>query len=151
NIANASETGNLVTITTALPNTFTSGQKVVVDGISTGLGGSTVVTDGYNGTWTITVLDSTHFTYVDTNAHGTDLAPVDGQGAANVAVSPTIVATLADGSVTIGGNTYAAQGIRGLAFAPVAPTVVSLAVSGSSDTTVAPGTPVTFVATLSNP
>jgi hypothetical protein len=126
NIASASESGNVVTITTALPNDFTTGQTVAVDGISTGLGGSTMVTDGYNGAWTVTVLDSTHFTYTDTNPHGTGLATVTNQGAADVAVSPTTVATLADGSVTINGNTYAAQGIRGVAFAPVAPTVISL-------------------------
>src|SRR6516165_1523614 len=40
NIASASESGNTVTITTALPNNFTTGQTVVVDGIDTGLGGS---------------------------------------------------------------------------------------------------------------
>src|SRR5262249_36959441 len=63
---------------------------------------------------------------------------------------PVTVAKLADGSVTIDAKTYAAQGIRGVAFAPVAPTVVNLTVDGSSSTTVPPGTPVTFVATLSN-
>jgi Bacterial Ig-like domain (group 3) len=150
NIASASESGNVVTITTALPNNFTTGQTVAVDGINTGLGGSTIVSDGYNGRWTITVLDSTHFTYTDTNAQGTGLATVTNQGAADVAVSPTIAATLADGSVTINGSTYAAQGIRGVAFAPVAPTIVNLAVNGSPSTTVSPGTPITFVATLNN-
>jgi hypothetical protein len=149
-IASASESGNVVTITTAIPNDFTTGQQVAIDGITTGLGGTSIVTDGYNGTWAITVIDSTHFTYTDTNPHGSGLATVSGQGAADVAISPTTVATLADGSVTIGGGTYAAQGIRGLSFAPVAPTIVNLAVNGSTSTTVSPGTPVTFVATLNN-
>jgi hypothetical protein len=149
-IASATEDGNIVTITTAIPNNFTTGQTVVVDGITTGLGGASIVNDGYNGSWNITVLDPTHFTYTNTNAHGIGLAEVDNQGAADVAVFPSKVAYLADGSVTISGSTYAAQGIRGAAFAPVAPTVVSLAVNGSSSTTVSPGTPVTFVATLNN-
>ena len=139
-----------MTITTAVPNNFTTGQTVALDGIATGLGGTSIVTDGYNGTWNITVLDSTHFTYTDTNANGSGLATVTNQGAADVAITPTTVATLANGSVTIGGSTYAAQGIRGIAFAPVAPTIVNLAVNGSTSTTVSPGTPVTFVATLNN-
>jgi hypothetical protein len=150
NVASASESGNTVTITTAVPNSFVTGQRVVVDGITTSLGGTSIVTDGYNGSWVITVIDSTHFTYVDTNAHGTGLATVTNQGAADVAVSPTTVATLADGTVTIGANAFAAQGLRGVAFAPVAPTVVSLTVNGDTSTTVPPGTPDTFVATLSN-
>ncbi len=150
NIASASESGNTVTITTVVPNNFTTGQTVAVDGIDTGLGGSTIVTDGYNGAWPITVIDSTHFTYRDTNPHGTGLATVTNQGAADVAVTPATVATLADGSVTIDGSAYAAQGIRGVAFAPVAPTLVSLTVNGASKVTVPPGTAVTFVATLTN-
>jgi hypothetical protein len=150
NIASASETGNKVTITTAVPNNFQTGQTVVVDGIDTGLGGTTILTDGYNGAWTVTVIDSTHFTYTDTNAHGSGLGTVTNQGAADVAVSPATVAKLADGTVTIGGSDYAAQGIRGVALAPVAPTAVTLTVNGSSMVTVPPGTPVTFVATLSN-
>jgi hypothetical protein len=149
-IASATEDGNVVTITTMIPNNFTTGQNVVVDGIPAGLGGASIVNDGYNGTWNITVLDSTHFTYTDTNAHGTGLSEVDSQGAADVAVTPSIATSLADGSVTIAGSTYAAEGLRGVAFAPVAPTLVDLAVNGSSSTTVSPGTPVTFVATLSN-
>ncbi len=151
NIASAGEAGNVVTITTALPHHFATGQTVVVDGIDTGLGGTTIVTDGYNGSWTITVVDATHFTYRDTNPHGTNLATVANQGAADVALTPTTVATLADGSVTIGSKSYAARGLRGLAFAPVSPTVVSLTANGATHTTVPPGTPVTFVATLSNP
>jgi hypothetical protein len=151
NLASASESGNQVTITTALPHHFATGQRVVVDGINTGLGGSTIVTDGYNGAWPVTAVDDTTFTYTDTNPHGTGLAAVTGQGAADVAVTPTTLATLPDGQATIGGSNYAAQGIRGVSFAPVAPTVVGLTVDGSSSTTVPPGTPVTFVATLDNP
>jgi hypothetical protein len=147
-IASASESGSTATITTATPNTFTTGQTVVIDGVgaSTGTG---ALTSGYNGTWTITVIDSTHFTYTDTNA--SNLATVNNQGATDVAVSPNIVATLADGSVTIGSSTFAAQGIRGAAFAPVAPTTINLTVNGASSVTVPPGTAVTFVATLNNP
>jgi hypothetical protein len=149
-IATASEVGNLVTITTSLPNNFTTGQTVVVDGIDPGHGGS-LVSDGYNGSWQINVLDSTHFTYTDTNPSGSGLGTVTNQGAADVAVSPTIVATLADGSTMIGVDSFAAQGIRGVAFAPAAPTAIGLTVDGGSSTTVPPGTAVTFVATLDNP
>jgi hypothetical protein len=149
-IASASESGNLVTITTALPNTFSTGQTVAVDGIDAGLGGSALVTDGYNGTWSITVVDSTHFTYINTNTHNTNLPTVTNQGAADVAVTPSIVTSLADGAVTIGSKNVAAEGLRGVAFAPVSPTAVTLTVNGSSNVTVPPNTQVTFVATLTN-
>jgi hypothetical protein len=145
-VASASESGNTVTITTAIPNQFTTGQTVVIDGVgaSTGVG---ALTSGYNGSWTVTVIDSTHFTYTDTNASG--LATVVNQGAADAAVSPAIVATLADGTtVASDGHAYAAQGIRGVAFAPVAPTSVGL--TFSPDNPEPPGTPVTFTATLTN-
>jgi hypothetical protein len=147
-IASASESGSTVTITTATPNTFTNGQTVVVDGVgaSTGTG---ALTQGYNGSWTVTVIDSTHFTYTDT--HASNLATVNNQGAADVAVSPTVVASLADGSVTIGASTFAAQGIRGVSFAPVAQTQIVLTVNGASSTTVPPGTSVNFFATLTTP
>ena len=151
NIASASESGNLVTITTVLPHNFTTGQTVVVDGVDTSLTGTGIVTDGYNGSWNITVVDPTHFTYRDNNPHGTNLATFTNQGATDVGLTSTTIATLADGSVTIGTKTYAARGLRGLAFAPVSPTVVSLTANGATHTTVPPGTPVTFVATLSNP
>src|SRR5262249_5357661 len=78
------------------------------------------------------------------------LADVTNQGAADVAVSPTVVAARPNGAVTIDGKTYAAQGIRGVSFAPVVVTNVSLTVNGSASTIVSPGTPVTFVATLTN-
>jgi hypothetical protein len=148
NIASATESGNTVTITTAIPNSFTDGQTVVVDGITTGLGGTSIVTDGYNGTWVIHVIDSTHFTYTDTNTHGTGLADATGQGAADAAVNPTTILTLADGSVTIGANDFAAQGLRGVAFAPVAPTTNTLTFSPANPET--PGTQVAFTATLTN-
>jgi hypothetical protein len=148
NIASASESGNTVTITTAVPHNFTTGQTVVVDGINTGLGGTTIVTDGYNGSWVITVIDSTHFTFTDTNTHGTGLATVTNQGAANVAVNPSIVNTLADGTVAISGSTFAAQGLRGVAFAPVAPTSVNLTFTPANPES--PGTQVTFTASVTN-
>jgi hypothetical protein len=147
-IANASiTTGTTVQITTATPNNFTEGQTVEIDGVgaSTGAG---ALTAGYNGAWSIHVIDSTHFTYNDTNTGASSLTPVNNQGAADATVSPNIITTLADGSVTIGGSTKAAEGLRGVAYAPVAPTGVVLSASA---TTVSPGTPVTFTATLSNP
>jgi hypothetical protein len=146
-IASASETGNTVTITTMIANQFTTGQSVVVDGINTG---GSATTSGYNGSWHITVLDPTHFTYTDTNPDGSNLATVNNQGAADVAVSSSTIAHLADGSVVIGTGMFAAQGLRGVSFAPVAPTSISLTANGASKTIVPPGTPVTFVATLTN-
>src|SRR5262249_9210426 len=106
------------------------------------------LTAGYNGAWTIQVIDSTHFTYTDTNQGASSLTPVNNQGAADVTVSPSTVTTLADGSVTISGKQFAAEAIRGVAYAPVAPTA---AVLSASATTVPPGTPVTLTATLTNP
>lgn len=149
-IMQAREAGNTVTITTRTPHGFTTGQRVVVDGIATGLGGTTILTDGYNGSWTVNVTSATTFTYTDTNQHGTGLATVTDQGAADVPVTPSTVVTLKNGSVTIGSNTFAAQGLRGVSFAPAAPTFIGLTANGDSSTTVPPGTPVTFVATLSN-
>jgi hypothetical protein len=149
NIASASEVGSTVTITTAVPHNFTEGQTVVVDGITTTLGGTSIVTDGYNGgSWVIHVIDSTHFSYTDTNVHGTGLDPVSNQGAADIAVNPTTVVSINDGSVTIGANRYASRGIRGVAFAPVMPTTNVLTFSPDNPET--PGTLVTFTATLTN-
>lgn len=53
-ITAASETGTTVTITTATPDGFQNGEMVTIDGISP---------PGYSGTFPITVLDATHFTY----------------------------------------------------------------------------------------
>ena len=52
----ATESGNTVTITTTTPLYFAAGQSVTVSGVNTG---------GYNGTFTITSVTSTTFTYQD--------------------------------------------------------------------------------------
>ena len=52
----ATESGNTVTITTTAPLYFVAGQSVTVSGVTVG---------GYNGTFTITSVTPTTFTYVD--------------------------------------------------------------------------------------
>ena len=52
----ATESGNTVTITTTTPHNFVVGQSVTVSGVTVG---------GYNGTFTITSVTSTTFTYND--------------------------------------------------------------------------------------
>jgi hypothetical protein len=146
--------GTTVQITTLTPNTFTEGQTVVIDGVGSTTGAG-ALTNGYNGSWVIHVIDSTHFTYTDSNAGATTLATVTNQGSADVALvgannnAPATIITQANGSLTIGGNNYATIGLRGIAFAPVAPTAVNLTFSPPNPEN--PGTAVTFTATLTNP
>jgi hypothetical protein len=146
-IASASETGSAVTITTMTPNTFTTGQVVQIDGVGANSGAG-AITSGYNGAWSITVVDSTHFTYTDTNSGGSGLGTVTNQGAAGVTVAGNIIEQLAAGSDTINGKTYGEIGLRGIAFAPVAATSVTLSQSPANPLT--PGSPVTLTATLTN-
>jgi hypothetical protein len=61
-ISAASESGTTVTITTTSPTDFVSGQKVTIAGIAP---------SGYDGDVTITVTDSTHFTYTVASGLGT--------------------------------------------------------------------------------
>ena len=56
-ISTLTEVGTTVTVTTAAANTFTTGDQVQIAGASVA---------GYNGTFIITVTDSTHFTYTAT-------------------------------------------------------------------------------------
>ncbi len=149
-IANAKITsGTTVQITTLTPNSFADGATVQIDGVGAN-NGAGAITSGYNGTWTIHVIDSTHFTYSDTNSGASSLSQVNNQGAADVIVNPNTIATLPGGSVTIAGKTFADVGLRGVSFAPVAATNVSLKVNGGGSATVSPGTNVTFTATLTN-
>ena len=152
-VANASETGTTVTITTATPNNFVTGQTVEVDGVGASTGGGTL-NAGYNGAWQVTVLSSTQFTYNDTNTGASGLATVTNQGGADVTVSPTTLVTLADGTFTDTNagtsnfnKQFALEGFRGVAYAPVAPTSVVLS---SSAATVPPGAQVTLTAKLTN-
>ena len=134
-------------ITTLTPNGFTSGETVEVDGVGAN-NGAGAITSGYNGAWSITVIDSTHFTYSDTNSGASGLQPVNNQGAADVTVNGNIIQQLASGTDTIGGKTYGDVGLRGVAFAPVAATAVSLSQSPANPLT--PGSQVTLTATLTN-
>ena len=80
----ATETGNVVTITTLAPHGFVVGQNVTIAGLTPA---------GYNGTFTITsVPTTTTFTYVDTV---TGLAPATSSGTATLA--PSTFATTAAG------------------------------------------------------
>ncbi len=154
-ISDAKEpTGNTVTITTATPSTFRTGQVVEIDGVGAN-NGAAAITTGYNGAWQITVIDSTHFTYVDTNGSG--LAEFTNQGAANVVIHTdtdydgqggTVIQALAGGTDTVNGSTNADIGLRGVAFAPVAATSVTLTQSPANP--LSPGTTVTLTATLAN-
>jgi large repetitive protein len=146
-IASASVSGTTVTITTLTPNTFRTGQRVEVDGVGANSGAS-AITSGYNGAWIITVTDSTHFTYTDTNSGASSLPTVTNQGGTDLTVNGSIILSEASGSVTIAGKTYGAIGLRGVSFAPVAATSVTLSQSPANP--LSPGTGVTLTADLSN-
>ena len=159
-----------MTITTAFPNAFTNGEVVQVDGVGAN-NGAGAITSGYNGAWTITVVDSTHFTYTDTNSGASNLATVINQGAADGAIQTdasqagtysnfgigagagntlggTIIQALASGSDTVGSKSVGDVGLRGIAFAPVAATGVTLSQSPANP--LSPGSAVTLTATLTN-
>jgi hypothetical protein len=138
-----------ITTLTPLPTGYTSGTIVQIDGVGATTGAGALTT-GYNGAWSITVTGTNTFTYNDTNPGASGLGSVDNQGGADVTVNATTILSQANGSVTIGTGTHAAIAMRGVAFAPVAATNVSLDVDGSASETVSPGTNVTFNATLSN-
>jgi large repetitive protein len=146
-VAQASESGSTVTITTATPNTFQTGQTVEVDGVGAN-SGAAAITTGYNGAWSITVVDATHFTYTDTNSGANNLGTINNQGAADVTVNGSIIQTLASGTDVVGGKNFADIGLRGVSFAPVAATSITLTQSPANP--LSPGTPVTLTATLSN-
>ncbi len=148
-IASASESGNTVTITTSTPNTFQTGQSVEVDGVGAN-NGAGAITTGYNGAWSITVVDSTHFTYSDTNAGASNLATVSNQGAADDTVAGSIIVDLNSGSATVAGKAVGAIGLRGVSFAPVAATSVTLTQT-PPNSQLSPGATVTLIASLINP
>jgi hypothetical protein len=158
-IANAqilSGTTAQITTLIPLPSNYTTGSVVQVDGIGTTTGAG-VLNQGYNGAWTITVTGTNTFTYNDTNSGASSLGTFSNQGGTDVTVTPTnVLPPQANGTVTIGDSSFAAIGLRGVAFAPVAATTMTLDVSvnggnGASSVTVSPGTNVTFNATLTNP
>ena len=155
-IASASESGSTATITTVgtLPSGFTNGSTVTINSVGTGTG-NFATAGGYNGVWTIGNLGTdgsghSTFTFTDTNA--SNLATVTGSGVLDLAVSPTTIQTLADGSATITTEppttTKAAEALRGVSFAPVSPTTVSLTFTPANP--VNPGTQITLTATLTN-
>jgi hypothetical protein len=161
-VMQASEVGNLVTIkakelvTGTVPAGFTAGAAVTVNQVSTG-GGGIATTGGYNGFFTISGTptdngDGTfNFSYMDGNASGLATITNPPLGVTDLQVLPTIVQTLADGT-DASSISNAAQGLRGVSFAPTQPTTVdTLLVNGASTVTVAPGTNVTFTVNVSNP
>jgi hypothetical protein len=147
-IASASESGSTATITTqdTLPSSFTVGASVTVNSVGTGTG-TFPTAGGFNGVWTITGVSGNSFTYTDSNA--SNLATVTGSGVTDLFLSPTIIQTVADGNDGPTHAANAAQALRGVAFAPVAATTVSLVFTPANPVT--PGAQVTFTATLSNP
>src|SRR5262249_7106655 len=128
---------------------YVMGARVSVNSLSSG-SGATATTGGFNGNWVITSVNGNSFSFVDTNP-GTANIPTAGASAlTSLYLTPTIVETLSDGTVTVPKGIFAAQGLRGVAFAPVAATAINLVVNGGSSATVTPGTSVTLTATLSN-
>jgi hypothetical protein len=138
-----------ITTLTPLPAGYTNGTIVQVDGVGATTGAG-ALTNGYNGAWSITITGTNTFTYNDTNPGAAGLGPVNNQGGADGTLTATTILSQANGSVTIGTGAHAAIAMRGVAFAPVAATNVSLDVDGSASETVSPGTNVTFNATLAN-
>ena len=120
---------------------------VTTSGTSNGLG-TAALTQGYNGTWTVTGSGNT-WTYTDTNSGAASLTPITNAGAAQATVSGTIIAEANAGTDVIGGKNFGDIGLRGVAFAPVAATTVTLNQSPANPLT--PGTGVTLTAMLSNP
>jgi hypothetical protein len=155
----ASEVGTTVTITLAygeaLPSNYSAGDQVQIDGVgaSGAVTGVAALNQGYNGAFAIQTIsaDRKSFTYIDTNSGASNLsAGASNQGSFDETLAPSALVVQANGSLTIGGKNVAKIGLRGVSFAPVAATGVSLTVNGGGSATVSPGTNVTFVATLAN-
>jgi hypothetical protein len=153
-----------VTLTDALaPSLRGTTTWLSVNSIGTG-GGNFVTNGGFNGVWDATVsADGTQITYADPNSP----ANVSGSGMVGVwlntgsigdptndpypqpAASQTLQ-TFADGTLTASAS-KAQHALRGVAFAPVAATTVTVNVDGVSSETVPSNTTVTFTANVSNP
>jgi hypothetical protein len=167
-VTQAQESGNTVTITAkelvagTIPAGYVNGASISVNNVSTG-GGTVATGGGYNGSFTISgaPVDNGNgtfsFTYTDTQASnlGTITNPplgVTGLFTQATTSSGNVVQTLANGTITITGRTFANQALRGVSFAPTQQTTVSnLQVNGGSSATVPPGTNVTFTVSVSNP
>jgi hypothetical protein len=154
-VTQASESGTTATITArelvsgTIPSGFSNGASVTINNVSSGTG-TTATTGGYNGVFTISGTPTDNgdgtfsFSYTAaTSGLGTISNP--SKGVTDLFVSPTTIQTQANGT---GPTSHAAVGLRGVAFAPVAPTTVSLAFTPANPVT--PGAQVTFTATLSN-
>src|SRR5262249_18173780 len=88
-------------------------------------------------------------TYTDTNAGASTLATINNAGAVDLTLTGTVIAEANAGVDTIATKNFGDVGLRGISFAPVAATSVTLAQSPANPLN--PGTPVTLTATLSNP
>jgi hypothetical protein len=154
-IASASATGGppaTVTITLpagqTLPANYSVGTVVQINGVGASTGGG-ALSSGFNGAFAIASIsgDRTQFTYADNNATQPS-GTVNNQGSFDATLTPTTLQSPGTASTVIGTKHVAALGLRGVAFAPVAPTSVSLGQSPSNPLT--PGTSVTLTATLTN-
>ncbi len=157
-VVKATESGTTVTLTTrgSLGSSLGSVQidgVVVTTATSNGLG-LAALNQGYNGDFSLTLVsansDGTYtYTYTDTNSGANNLAEIDNTGAADQTLTGTVIAEANSGQDVIAGKDYGDIGLRGVAFAPVAATSVTLTQSPANPLT--PGTAVTLTAKLSNP
>jgi len=114
----AQESGNTVTITTTTTNSFTTGDTVVISGVGKA---------GYNGTFVITVLSGTTFTYTDSqsglgNSGGGTAADLTSSQQAMLTITPPPPdlqllffnpPTVASGQVSTGTVTLTAPALTG--------------------------------------
>jgi phage tail sheath protein FI len=63
----ATQVAGFVTITTAAAHGFKNGDTVVVSGITNTISGNSTVTNAYNGTYTVTIVDTTNFYFANAN------------------------------------------------------------------------------------
>ena len=115
-VSTLSESGTTVTVTTAAANTFTTGDQVQIAGASVA---------GYNGTFTVTVTDSTHFTYTLT---ATGLASATGGTASEWLYGKNGTGVFGQKLVFAGGAT----GVTGYVVNPGASAQVQLYITGSN-------------------
>jgi hypothetical protein len=104
NIVKASETGTTATITTQAAHGFTVGRKVIIDGVPV---------NGYNGTFTITAVTSTTFSYKTTSGLAT-LASGGG-----TATQTNTISSASESGSTVTVTTAAAHGLSAGSYVTV--------------------------------
>ena len=153
-ITSANLSGTTATITTlGNPNWVSGVTQVQIDGVVTTSGtsnglGTGATSTGFNGIFTVSGSGNT-WTYTDTHSFTGLATSLTNVGAAQAIVSGTIIAEANAGTDAIGSKNVGDVGLRGVAFAPVAATTVTLSQSPANPLT--PGAGVTLTAVLSNP